>query len=96
MTKKIINKKGLFNHYVPNQDNLSKEEKVKTSENTSIQKLNNSKNLEQNKSAWKKVNIRMNEENYNTLKIHAILNKTKLEDLFDQIISDFISKKYSL
>jgi len=96
MTKKIINKKGLFNHYVSNQDNLSKEEKVKTSENTSIQKLNNSNNLEQNKSAWKKVNIRMNEENYSTLKIHAILNKTKLEDLFDQIISDFISKKDSL
>ena len=96
MTKKIITKKGLFNHYVPAQNKLSKEGNTITSENTSIHKINNSKNLEQNKSTWKKVNIRMNEENYNTLKIHAILNKTKLEDLFDQIISDFISKIDSL
>ena len=90
MTKKILNKKGLFNHYIHNQNNneLSKKEKTQATLDSSIQNSNNPK-----KANWKKVNIRMTIENYNAIKIHAILNNLKLEDLFDQVISDFINKK---
>ncbi len=141
MPKKIIPKKGLFNHYLKDQpknkplktedskslgksDNSSFQEskitriqeqgKIKSkseiniqekekSRNLEIKKYSNksivkkqdfkkSRNLENNKSNWKKVNIRMAEEKFDALKIYAVLNKIKLEDLFDNIISDFIKK----
>lgn len=95
MTKKILNKKGLFNHYIhnQNQNELTNGEKTQEAYDSSIQKTNNLKDHIPKKATWKKVNIRMTEENYNAIKIHAILNNYKLEDLFDQIISDFINKK---
>jgi predicted HicB family RNase H-like nuclease len=84
MTKKIINEKSLFNHY-PQANKPIQEIK-----NTSNQEIKN--DIQGNKSDWKKVNFRIKEDLHEALKIQAVKNKMKLEDLFNQIIEDYLSK----
>lgn len=84
MTKKIINEKSLFNHY-PKTTEQNQEIK-----NTSNQEIKN--DIQGNKSDWKKVNFRIKEDLHEALKIQAVKNKMKLEDLFNQIIEDYLNK----
>jgi predicted HicB family RNase H-like nuclease len=82
MTKKIINEKSLFNHY---PKAIDQNQEIKNTLNQEI------KNEQQgNKSDWKKVNFRIKEDLHEALKIQAVKNKMNLEDLFSQIIEEYL------
>lgn len=94
MTKQII-KKGLFNHYPQtNNDNKLDQEikksRIEEKKNSLNQEFKNSRN---NKENWKKINIRIREDLSEAIKIQAIKNKMKIEDLYNQILEEYITKK---
>lgn len=95
MTKKII-QKSLFNHYP--QANSNKQQNQETKE-SSKEEFNNSRNQEilnsrtNKKEDWKKVNFRIKESLHSDLKIYAVKNNIRLEDLFNDIIEEYLNKR---
>ncbi len=104
MSKKTLNKKELFGHYVTDDKKENNEiQEIKNSRNQEFKKsrnleIKNSRIQEKtnfkkiDKTSWKKINFRINPNYFQAIKLQALLTKTKTEDLFDEIISDYLKK----
>jgi len=77
MKKKLIQEKSLLNHYPKEPKNTESE----------------SQKIRSEKSEWKRTTIRINEEYDHILRVEAVKNKMKLEDLFNDMIEEYLKQK---